>query len=311
MARRLPNLNAVKAFDAAARHQSFTLAADELSVTHAAISRHVRALELELGVTLFERRHRQVLLTNEGTRYAKTVDQALQSIAFDTGDLKARREPMRVVIEVESDLATLWLLPRLNDPALRETGIELDIRAQSGVAKTVLAEADLALTWGILETRGYSSYPFLGFVAFPVCSPEWLRSHRPVERLADLFPCRLIHERGTFWWDEIFDQAGRSRTHYPENIYFNRSYLSVEAAARGAGVAIGDDLTCADLLRSGRLVRPCGPDLAGRAMYYLMVPRKQPLSAPTRMVRDWLLVQAEQHMIWLEQWRRDNGLEVQ
>lgn len=310
MARRLPNLNAVKAFDAAARHQSFTLAAEELSVTHAAISRHVRALEIELGITLFERRHRQVLLTPQGARYAKTIERALLAIAIDTGDLKANRESTRVVIEAESDIATLWLLPRINDPKLRETGIELDIRAQSGTAKTVLMEADLALTWGFLETRGYSSVPFLGFVAFPVCSPDWLQDQGGVSALADLPPCCLIHERGTFWWDEILDAVSPRSAIINDNVYFNRSYLSIEAAARGVGIAVGDDLTCADMLSSQRLIRPFGPDIAGKAMYYLSVPRKRPLPASTRFVRDWLLDQAIRHTVWVEGWRRENGIDT-
>lgn len=310
MARRLPNLNAVKAFDAAARHQSFTLAAEELSVTHAAISRHVRALEIELGIILFERRHRQVLLTPQGARYAKTIERALLAIAIDTEDLTANRESTRVVIEAESDIATLWLLPRINDPKLRESGIELDIRAQSGTAKTVLMEADLALTWGYLETHGYTSTPFLGFVAFPVCSPDWLQDHGGASALADLSPCCLIHERGTFWWDEILDAAGPRSAIINDNVYFNRSYLSIEAAAKGVGIAVGDDLTCADMLRTQRLVRPFGPDIAGKAMYYLSVPRKKPLPASTRFVRDWLLDQAAQHMTWVEAWRRMNEIDA-
>lgn len=310
MTRRLPNLNAVKAFDAAARHQSFTLAAEELSVTHAAISRHVRSLEIELGITLFERRHRQVLLTPQGAQYAKTIERALLAIAIDTGDLRAPRESTRVVIEAESDIATLWLLPRINDPKLRESGIELDIRAQSGVAKTVLMEADLALTWGYLETHGYSSTPFLGFVAFPVCSPDWLRKQGAVSTLAELPSCCLIHERGTFWWDEILDAVGPRKAIVNDNVYFNRSYLSIEAAARGVGIAVGDDLTCADMLRSQRLIRPFGPDIAGKAMYYISVPRKRPLPASTRFVRDWLLDQAAQHMTWVNAWREENAIDA-
>lgn len=310
MIKRLPNLNAVKAFDAAARHQSFTLAADELSVTHAAISRHVRALELELDIVLFERKHRQVLLTTAGARYAKTIERALTSIAIDTGDLKANRETTRVVIEAESDLATLWLLPRMNDPDLQSMGIELDIRAQSGMAKTVLVEADLALTWGFLETRGYSSTPFLGFVAFPVCSPDWLSRQPATTSLHDLFPCCLIHERGTFWWDELLDNVDPGLLQDNRHLYFNRSYLSLESAARGTGLAVGDDLTCADMLKSERLVRPFGPDISGKAMYYISVPRKQPLSAATRIVRDWLLAQAADHMNWVKTWRTEQGIEV-
>lgn len=302
MTRRLPNLNAVKAFDAAARHQSFTLAADELSVTHAAVSRHVRGLERELGVALFERHHRKVLLTEAGARYARTVEQALGAIAVDTGAIRSRHEASRVVIEVESDLAAMWLMPRLDPSPFAADGIELDIRAQSGVAKAVQVGADLALTWGVMESPGFSSEPFLGYTAFPVCAPGWLAARERSGRddLAGLLPCRLIHERGSFWWDEMFAAARIPAADAAacDNVYFNRTYLSIDAAVRGLGLAVGDDLTCADLLRAGRLVRPCGPDVAGTALYSLMAPRKRPLPAATRRVRDWLLQQAERHRNW-------------
>ncbi|MEM1048167.1 MAG: LysR substrate-binding domain-containing protein [Pseudomonadota bacterium] len=311
MPRRLPNLNAIKAFDAAARHQSFTLAADELSVTHAAISRHVRSLELDLGVALFERRHRQVLLTREGARYAAVVEKALLSIALGSGDLKDGSDLQRIVLEVESDLAALWLLPRLDDPALAEAGIELDIRAQSGVAKTILAEADMALTWGHVEAHGFRSQPFLDFLAFPVCAPSWIAERDPTRGLAGLLPCRLIHERGPFWWTELLSAAGLSDDPQPgDGLYFNRSYLSLEAAAQGMGLAVGDDLTCAALLRQGRLVRPCGPDVVGKGQYYLMVPRKSPLPYATRFVRDWLHAEVKAHQQWREDWRKEQGIDM-
>lgn len=311
MPRRLPNLNAIKAFDAAARHQSFTLAADELAVTHAAVSRHIRGLELDLGVKLFERRHRQVLLTREGARYAAVVEKALLSIALGSGDLKDGTQLQRVVLEVESDLAALWLLPRLADATLAEAGIELDVRAQSGVAKTILAEADMALTWGHVEAHGFRSQPFLDFLAFPVCAPSWLAERDTADGLAGLLPCRLIHERGPFWWTELLAAAGL--TDDPKDndgLHFNRSYLSLEAAAQGMGLAVGDDLTGAALLQSGRLVRPCGPDVLGKGRYYLMVPRKSPLPYTTRFVRDWLLAEAESHRQWREDWREEQRIDM-
>lgn len=311
MPRRLPNLNAIKAFDAAARHQSFTLAAEELAVTHAAVSRHIRALELDLGVALFERRHRQVLLTREGARYATVVEKALVSIAMGSGDLKDGAQLQRVVLEVESDLAALWLLPRLDNAALAKAGIELDIRAQSGVAKTILAEADMALTWGPVEAHGFRSQSFLDFLAFPVCAPSWLAERDAVQGLAGLLPCRLIHERGPFWWSELMGADGLADdpSHF-DGLYFNRSYLSLEAAAQGMGLAVGDDLTCAALLRSGRLVRPCGPDVIGKGQYYLMVPRKSPLPYATRFVRDWLHTEADSHRQWREDWRKRQRIDM-
>ena len=297
MVRRLPNLNAVKAFDAAARHQSFSRAADELSVTHAAISRHVRALEEELGVRLFDRKHRQVLLTGAGERYAATVEQALRSIAMDTLDLRSK-ETTRVVLEVETDLATLWLLPLLSQFPFETSGIELDIRAQAGTTRTIQADADLAITWGFLQTPGYEVQPLLGYTAFPVASPGWLEERKGCRKLADFLPCMLLHDRGTYWWNAMFEAEGIGPEPDCGNLFFNRTDLSLEAAARGDGLAVGDDLVSADMLKTGRLVCVPGSVLPGTTQYYLVTPRRRELRPALRLVADWILEAAEQHKTW-------------
>ena len=119
----------VRAFDAAARHQSFSRAAAELGVTHASVSRYIKNLEAELGMPLFERRHRQVALTPGGARYAEIVADALMLISLDTGTRATRNAKGRVVLESDSDLAALWLMPLLTDEVLEDLGIELELRS--------------------------------------------------------------------------------------------------------------------------------------------------------------------------------------
>jgi LysR family glycine cleavage system transcriptional activator len=303
MPRKLPNLNAVKAFDAAARHQSFTLAADELCVTQAAVSRHIRLLERDLGVELFERQHRRVVLTTIGRRYAKVVEHALLSLALDTGGLLGAGQNT-VVLDVDSDLAELWLRPQMSELALDRFDSILEVRAHPDPRRTIPPDVDLALTWGRIDAPGFTCEPFLDYTAFPVCAPELARGPTaPIREPADLLHHRLIHDRGYHWWGESLKRMGRQRQNGGGDVIFDRTYLCMHAAEQGLGVAIGDDVSSAVALRAGRLIRPCGPDVPGRIGYHLLFPSVDPLPAHLRDIIDWLRDLARQHSTWSAQWR--------
>ena len=299
MRRRLPNLNAVKAFDAAARHQSFTRAAEELSVTHAAISRQVRALEQELGTALFERRHRQVALTVDGRRYAEIVADALLLLGLGPNDQVAQHAAERVVLEVDSDLATLWLMPQLDEAALATLGVELDVRSHPEPPRTLAPDVDLALTWGAMDVPGFGRERYLTFNVFPVCAPSLAKRVRAVGPTG----VRLLHDRGRVWWDEVTQRSGASLDAAPGHLTFHRTGLCMDAAARGLGVAIGDEVCSANMLADGRLVRPCGPDLPGRMAFHLLATNRGPLSPGVQAVRDWLRELATAHRDWVDHWR--------
>ncbi|MDZ5697133.1 LysR family transcriptional regulator [Chelativorans sp. M5D2P16] len=293
MAYRLPNLNAVRAFDAAARHQSFTRAADELGVTHASISRYVKNLEAELGVTLFERRHRQVALTPAGAHYADVVADALTLISIETGT-RARDAKGKVVLEIDSDLAVLWLMPRLDNAVLGGLGIELELRSYPEPPRTIVPDTDLAITWGPMDVPGYSREPFLSFTMFPVCAPE----HAERVRTRGLTANKLIYDRGVSSWDELLKRAGTGLDAAEGHLIFHRTHLCLEAAVRGLGVAVGDDVTAGAMLREGRLVRPCGPFMPGRHAFHLSTASRGPIRPPVVALRDWLLEQAADHVRW-------------
>ena len=294
MASRLPNLNAVRAFDAAARLQSFTRAAEELGVTHASISRYVKNLEADFGLPLFERRHRQVALTPAGARYAGIVADALMLISLETGARMARDAKGKVVIEADSDLAALWLMPRLNESVMKTLGIELELRSYAEPPRTIAPDADLALTWGPMDVPGFSRELFLGFTAFPVCAPERAEDVRAHGLAANT----LIYDRGVDSWDEILRRAGTSLEAAKGHLTFHRTYLCLGAAARGLGIAVGDDVTAGAMLREGRLVRPCGPALPGRKAFHLSSTSRKPMRPPVAALRDWLLEQAADHARW-------------
>ncbi|MEM8811492.1 MAG: LysR family transcriptional regulator [Pseudomonadota bacterium] len=290
--RTLPNLNAVRAFDAAARHGSFARAADELGVSHAAVSRHVRTLETELGVALFERHARHVVLTGEGTMFALTASEALSRLELDTARLRRKGGRGTVVLDVESDLAARWLMPLLTEEIVNTLNVTLDIRVRPDPPRSVLGDVDLALCWGAASCTGFKATPFFALKAFPVGAPSLIDSGPSLDDPDLYLSHRLIHERGVYWWRTYFDKLGLDFGDADRHLFLNRSYLCIEAAARGLGIAIGDDGIAREHLSNGELIRLPGPVLPSRDQYFLLTPDVTSLSRPVRRVRDWLLEQA-------------------
>jgi len=287
--RKLPNLNAARAFEAAARHGSFSAAAAELGVSHAAVSRHVRNLEMELGVELFERHARHVVLTGEGSQFARTVARSFGDLALGVGQLRRGHARGTVVLDVESDLAVTWLMPLLTAAALDALDLNVDLRCRPDPPRSLPGDVDLALSWGPAALIGFRAEPFLDLGAFPVAAPD-LVAQGPDPGAADFYAShRLIHERGLYWWRQYCDAAGISLDDLDSHLFFNRTYLCIDAAVRGLGIAIGDQISCGAHLRAGRLVRLPGPVIPGRERYFLLTPDTTHLSRPTRRMRDWLV----------------------
>ncbi|MEI8703271.1 LysR substrate-binding domain-containing protein (plasmid) [Mesorhizobium mediterraneum] len=286
--RKLPNLNATRAFEAAARHGSFAAAADELGVSHAAVSRHVRNLEMELGVELFERHARHVVLTGEGSLFARTVARSFADLALGVGRLKRGTAKGTVVLDVETDLAVVWLMPRLTAQALDALRLNVDLRCRPDPPRSLPGDVDLVLTWGPAALIGFRSEPFLDLNAFPVASPALIAKGPDPVSPGFYAAHRLIHERGLYWWRRYCEAAGVMLDDVDNHLFFNRTHLCIDAALRGLGIAIGDHLSCGQHLRSGRLVQLPGPVLPGREQYHLLTPDTAHLSRPARQMRDWL-----------------------
>ena len=290
--RLLPNLNAVRAFEAAARHGSFARAAEELAVSHAAVSRHVRNLEADLGVALFERHARHVVLTGEGSLFARTVADSLSALELGTGRLRRRGGRSTVVLDADSDLASRWLMPLLTERVLDDLGVHLDIRCRPDPPRTVLGDVDLALTWGPVACAGFKAVPFLDFTVFAVAAPVLLARGPAPDDPAFFKAHRLIHDRGLYWWRLYLEAIGQTLDGAAGHLYVNRSHLGIDAAVRGLGLAVGDDALCGDCVAAGTLVRLPGPTLSPRHGYRLLEPDTASLSRPVRRVRDWLLAMA-------------------
>ncbi len=269
MARNLPPLNALKAFEAAARHESFTAAAAELNVTHAAISRHIRELEAWLAIKLFLRTGRGVVLTERGKSYVTEVTRAFDVLAAATENAsgRRRRRRQRLVVSAESSFAALWLVPRLGRFTAANPEIELVVESTDRLADFTRDEADVGIRYG----RGVWSNVAADLLArthmAPVCSPALLREAN-VRSPQDLTPGLLLQEEPRRYWKEWLQAAGVADRVSPEGPMLGL-HLTIPAAETGQGFALADEVIAGDALVGGRLVRPFAVAIESYAYYFV------------------------------------------
>lgn len=278
--RNLPNLSALRAFDAAARHESFTKAADELGLTQAAISRHIRHLEAELGFALFVREHRAVSLTQAGADYAVRVIEGFARLA----EAPQRPQRTRVTLDIDAELLRFWLLPRLTQTLIDDFDVSLELRARADRPRLLPGETDIAITWGALDYPGFKRQPFLQPNVIAVASPSCT-----ARSVADLGETILLHDQSDQWWRRMFAAA---KLPYPEKntaLGFSRCDFPVDAAVQGLGAAVSDDVIAARYLETGKLKRLEGPTLTSQD-YFLMT-RRNGLPKEARPFMEWLKAQ--------------------
>lgn len=269
MARNLPPLNALKAFEAAARHESFTAAAAELNVTHAAISRHIRELEGWLAIKLFLRTGRGVVLTERGKSYVTEVTRAFDVLATATENAsgRRRRRRQRLTVSVESSFAALWLVPRLGRFTAANPEIELVVESTDRLADFTRNEADVGIRYG----RGVWSNVAADLLArthmAPVCSPALLREAN-VRSPQDLTPGLLLQEEPRRYWKEWLQAAGVADRVSPEGPMLGL-HLTIPAAETGQGFALADEVIAGDALVGGRLVRPFDVTIESYGYYFV------------------------------------------
>lgn len=256
MVRNLPPLNALKAFEAAARHESFTAAAAELNVTHAAVSRHIRELEGWLGTKLFVRTGRGVELTERGKGYAADLTRGFDLIAAATEGVagRRRRRRQRLVVSVEPSLAALWLVPRLGRFTSANPEIDLVLESTNRLVDFARDEADVGIRYGRGSWPGVAADLLTRTHLTPVCSPALLAATK-IATPADLEPGLLLQEEQRRYWDEWLTAAGVADGIAPEGATLGL-HLTIPAAEAGQGFSLADEVIAGDSLVGGRLVRP-------------------------------------------------------
>jgi LysR family transcriptional regulator, glycine cleavage system transcriptional activator len=287
--RRLPPLSSLRAFEAAARHLSFTRAAAELHVTQAAVSHQVKALEDWLGLKLFRRQNRNVFLTEAGQAYLPAVREAFDGLAEATRRLRQRDGQGKLVVSVTLSFAAKWLMPRLGRFRRLHPEIEFMIDATDRIVDLGREEVDVALRYGAGSWPGLVARPLLKEELFPVCSPALAAS---LKRPADLAKHTLLHDEMRQDWRMWLLAAGVKGVDPTRGPTFTNSAMCVQAAIDGEGVVLGRSALVAADLAAGRLVRPFAVRLPTEYAYYVVhTPRAGELPRVKAFV-EWLLAEA-------------------
>jgi LysR family glycine cleavage system transcriptional activator len=293
--RRLPPLNALRAFEAAARHESFSAAAEELSVTHGAVSHQVKALEEWLGMPLFERRTRAVRLTDAGGAYLPVIEGAFNQIHGATAGLVRARGDAPLHVTTTPAFAVRWLAPRLG--RLWRDHPDLDLRLHEVPWMTEVepgsAEADLVVRIGPGARPGLESIPLMPGTVTPMCSPRLLADGPPVERPEDLLAHRLLHGFSYGPWQDWFARAGIEDADVGHGPIFDDTNLAYSAALAGQGVGLLHTALTGDEIAAGQLVRLFVMGSQDDMGYFIVHPKATGREPRVARFRDWLLACAD------------------
>ncbi len=299
MCRRTLALNALRAFEVAARHKSLAKAAEELSVTSAAVHHQVKSLELLLGVTLFARAGNNLMLTQAAVAALPTLESAFDLLSLATEKIRQHSSGGVLSLAVCPSFAQRWLVPRINRFRESFTGIELRIATTTEIPDLSNTEFDIAIGYGPEErfrASGVAAERLMGDEVFPVCTPEYRRRHQ-IKSERDLASALLLHddraleEQGIDWHSWLAAAGAEARSER-ESIRFDSAALTIEAALAGQGVALARLSLVEDDLAQGRLIRLFSHRLTVNGGYY--VSHLQLISEQPKVVafREWIFAEA-------------------
>lgn len=298
MNRRLPPLNQLRAFEAAARHGGFVTAAAELGVTPGAISQQVRGLEDSLGTPLFVRRPNGLVLTQAGRNLAPGLAEGLDRLAAATAQVQGPAVAGRLVISALPAFAAFWLGPRLSRLARRLPALDLVVRSESRLIDFGRDAVDLAVRYSAGLFPGLEARKLADEVVFPACSPELLADRPPPARLADLGHLPLLHHDDASprqpWLDWSHWLAGTDvpAAHVARGPRFTDSATAISVAAAGQGVVLARSQLIGDLVAKGRLIRPLPDVMAAAWSYYLVAPASHWRRPAVAAFAEWLQAEA-------------------
>jgi LysR family glycine cleavage system transcriptional activator len=293
--RRLPPLNALRFFEAAARHSSFLRAAKELHVTASAISHQIRALEEFVGIPLFHRDGRQVLLTQEGETYLQAVREGLALLAAATDRIVAPLSGGVLTLSVAPSFATPWLVPRLAGFQIKHPDLEVRLISSLDLVDFSKSDVDAAIRYGTGGWPGLRSHRLFSEELIPVASPAFRNRHKRLRTPADLAQVTLLHVLPRLGqWRMWFAAAGVVGVDAEKGPKFQTTPLALEAALAGHGVAIADRGLIAEYLRSSRLVALFELPLPSERAYYLVYPEGRSGNPAIDAFREWLLAEIKQ-----------------
>ena len=308
---RLPPLNALRAFEAAARHSSFALAARELHVTPAAVSHQIKGLEAYLGLRLFQRLKRGLELTRAGQAFLPKLREGFARLGEAVEELRSLNEPGTLAVSAATSFATRWLAPRLHRFVAAHPDLDVRITASTRLidpakgeigpgdaqAGSPVEDADIVVRFGAGDYPGFRVDKLLPVSVTPLCSPRLNAGEHPIRSAADLKHHVLIHDNvnfddGTPLWDAWFEAAGMAGVDTSHGLHFNHAMLALEAAAEGMGVVLGMPVLAGSDLASGRLIAPLALSLPLKFGYHIVSDPDAARRSDVAAFRNWLLAEA-------------------
>ncbi|MEQ4924950.1 transcriptional regulator GcvA [Proteus hauseri] len=293
MSKRLPPLNALRVFDSAARHLSFTKAAEELFVTQAAVSHQIKTLEEFLGLKLFRRRNRSLLLTEEGQSYYLDIKEIFSSINEATRKLLARSAKGALTVSLSPSFAIQWLVPRLSGFNQAYPGIDVRIQAVDREEDKLADDVDVAIFYGRGNWTGLRTDRLYAEYLIPVCAPTLLTGEKPLKTPSDLIYHTLLHDTSRRDWQAYVRQLEiQNQINVQQGPIFSHSSMVIQAAVHGQGVALVNNVMARSEIESGRLVRPFQDVLVSKNAFYLVCQDSQAELGKIAAFRQWILSQA-------------------
>lgn len=293
--RRLPSLNALRAFWAAARHSSFAAAAEELHVTASAVSLQIRHLEDDLELKLFERTPKGLALTADGEKLLPGINQAFEHLRGSIAALDEQSSRASTLsISVAPSFAAKWLLPRLGAFLDRHPELEVDVKANMELTDFTRDDVDLAIRYGAGNYPGYEVELLLRDTMFPVCSPELLMRYGQRDPHKVFVEAPLLHDVSADLdpavpsWKMWLKAARLEDVDWRKGPRFNQTSLALDAALAGLGVALAPAVLVESDLAAGRLVRLASSELAGDFAYYLVHPKEKANLPALQGFKTWL-----------------------
>lgn len=301
MLENFPGLRSLRAFDAAARHLSFTRAAEDMGVTPAAISNQIKDMEEQLGFDLFIRTSRSMRLTREGEILHVAATESLETLAKALHRIKRLENRNQIRVSSTPSVAAKWLVPRLDGFLSAFPSADVRIDVSNTLVDFDRDDVDVAIRFGAGKYPGLRADLLFQDSLSPVCSPSLITKERPLEVPKDLLRHTLIHldwqASGSPWpnWRMWMQAAGIKEFDDKRGLHFGQTSLTIQAAIDGQGVALGDSNLVADDLAAGRLVKPFELSLkAPDAFSYFVITRLNTGDAPlVDAFRDWCLAEAE------------------
>lgn len=291
---RLPPLNSLKAFESAARHLSFTNAADELFVTQAAVSHQIKSLENFLSIKLFHRRNRTLLLTEEGQAYYHDLRDVFLHMQEATQRLMEMGAKGAITIATPPSFASQWLVPRLHKFSASHSDIDVRIKAVDADDGFLDDSVDIAVFYGKGNWSGLFSTKLLGEYLTPMCSPLLLRKGKPLVELKDLAAHTLLHDNTRVAWKNWLSHFGINNINVNQGPIFSHTMLVLQAACNGQGIALSDTVLAKPEIESGRLICPFNEKIESKFSHYLVCKESKAEQQKIKVFSDWMLSQVSE-----------------